>query len=156
MKLIIYSLLIGISFTGVLLTIQPKPGTPYWLIGTWENKSGKEPVYELWTQNGKNLLTGKSYMVKGTDTLIFETVQLKKEGELWYYIPTVSHQNKGKPVIFKGTTITEHQMVFENPEHDFPQTITYTKITPDSLVAEISGNSSGKFRSVLFPMKKLN
>ena len=44
--------------------------------------------------------------------------------------------------------------MFENPGHDFPKKISYTKITNDSLVAEISGQQQGKPASEKFAMKK--
>jgi hypothetical protein len=45
-------------------------------------------------------------------------------------------------------------LVFENKEHDFPQKITYTKISNDSIVAEISGMKDGKQSKESYPMKK--
>jgi len=59
------------------------------------------------------------------------------------------------PVRFATKTISETQLVFENPQHDFPQTISYTKITADSLVAEISGTKNGHERKQIFPMKRV-
>lgn len=46
-------------------------------------------------------------------------------------------------------------LVFENPMHDFPQIISYTKITCDSLVAQISGEKNGQERKQAFPMKRV-
>ncbi|ATL41889.1 DUF6265 family protein [Elizabethkingia sp. HX WHF] len=126
-----------------------------WLIGTWENKTSRGSVYESWKKINENELAGKSYAVKGADTIIFETVQLKQEGENLYYIPTVRNQNNGEPVSFKAYTITDHKMVFGNPEHDFPQSVSYTKVNADSLVAEISGVKNGNVRHQTFPMRRL-
>ncbi|AJW62863.1 hypothetical protein VO54_01381 [Elizabethkingia miricola] len=126
-----------------------------WLIGTWENKTSRGSVYESWKKINENELAGKSYAVKGADTIIFETVQLKQEGENLYYIPTVRNQNNGEPVSFKAYTITDHKMVFGNPEHDFPQSVSYTKVNADSLIAEISGAKNGNVRHQTFPMRRL-
>lgn len=52
-----------------------------WLIGTWENKTSRGSVYESWKKINESELAGKSYAVKGTDTIIFETVQLKARRE---------------------------------------------------------------------------
>jgi hypothetical protein len=71
------------------------------------------------------------------------------------YTATVEGQNDDKPVAFKLTTATEKQMVFENPKHDYPQKISYTQITPDSVVAKISGIQQGKPSSEQFSMKKI-
>tara|TARA_Y100000815_G_scaffold271620_1_gene298650 strand:- start:17925 stop:18092 length:168 start_codon:yes stop_codon:yes gene_type:complete len=52
------------------------------------------------------------------------------------------------------TAINDSLIVFENPEHDYPQKIAYRKVNADSLVAEISGKPKGIMHSEKFPMKK--
>lgn len=128
---------------------------PQWLVGTWENKTTRGSVYETWQNAADGELHGKSYAVKGGDTLVFETVRLAKEKDVLYYIPTVPNQNQGKAVRFKATSIKEDRLTFENPEHDFPQVITYTRISEDSLVAEISGTRQGQVRKQTFPMRRI-
>lgn len=126
-----------------------------WLIGTWENKTPKRSIYETWRKTNNNEFSGKSYILKEKDTVVFETIRLVQEKDGFFYIPTVKNQNDGLPVRFSIKTISETQMVFENPEHDFPQVISYTKITPDSLVAVISGTKNGQERKQTFPMKRV-
>ncbi|WP_340062975.1 DUF6265 family protein [Ascidiimonas aurantiaca] len=126
-----------------------------WLIGTWENKTPKGSIYETWNKTDDRNILGKSYIIKEQDTLIFETIQLIQEHDGLYYIPTVKSQNNGLPVRFSVKTISNTQMVFENTKHDFPQIISYTKITTDSLVAEISGIKNGLERKQIFPMKRM-
>jgi len=126
-----------------------------WLIGTWENKTPKGSVYETWNKTNETEFVGKSYIIKEKDTIIFENIQLiQKQGGL-FYIPTVKNQNEGLPVRFATKTISETQLVFENPKHDFPQIISYTKITSNSLVAEISGTKNGQERRQMFSMKRV-
>ena len=126
-----------------------------WLIGTWENKTSRGSVYETWTKTSDTELAGKSYMVKQQDTLVFESIRLIQEKGGLFYIPTVKNQNDGLPVRFATQTISETQLVFENAAHDFPQIISYTKITADSLVAEISGMKNGRERRQVFSMKRM-
>jgi len=126
-----------------------------WLSGTWENKTRKGSIYETWTKSGQNEFSGKSYSVKDKDTIIFENIRLVRENKKLFYIPTVKNQNDGQPVRFVAKTISENQLVFENPQHDFPQIIAYTKITSDSLIAEISGTKNGQKRKQTFPMKRV-
>ena len=126
-----------------------------WLIGTWENKTPKGSIYETWNKVSANQFAGKSYIVKEKDTIVFETMRLVQEQDGLFYIPTVKNQNDGLPVRFASKTISETQLVFENPHHDFPQIISYTKITADSLVAEISGTKNGQERKQIFPMKRV-
>jgi hypothetical protein len=124
-----------------------------WLTGTWENKTSKGSIYETWSKSNDDEFNGKSYIVKEKDTIIFETIKLVQEQNGLFYIPSVYNQNKNLPIRFSAKIISETQLVFENPQHDFPQTISYTKITSDSLVAEISGTKNGQERKQTFPMK---
>ncbi len=126
-----------------------------WLTGTWENQTPKGSIYETWIPVNDREFSGRSYIIKETDTMVFEDIRLVQEADGLYYIPAVKDQNDGLPVRFAAKTVSATQLVFENPQHDFPQTITYTRITADSLVAEISGSVRGRERKQVFPMKRL-
>lgn len=126
-----------------------------WLLGTWENQTTRGTIFETWKKVSDTRYEAKSYVIREKDTMIFETITLKAVGNDIHYIPTVKNQNDGLPVIFKATTYTETEMIFENPEHDFPQMISYNHISSDSLVAKISGTRNGQERSLNFPMKKI-
>jgi Domain of unknown function (DUF6265) len=126
-----------------------------WLIGTWENKTPRGSMYESWTKINDAELSGKSYILKEKDTVVFETIRLVQENNSLFYIPQVKNQNGGLPVRFTAKTVSDIELVFENPQHDFPQIISYTKINADSLVAEISGTINGKERKQTFPMKRM-
>lgn len=127
-----------------------------WLIGTWENKTGRGSIYETWSKINNKELSGKSYAIKEIDTIVFEVIQLiQKQNNLWY-IPKVKKQNEGMPVHFALKTISDSILVFENAQHDFPQIISYVRISADSLIAEISGTKSGQLLKQSFPMKRLD
>lgn len=126
-----------------------------WLIGTWENKTPKGSIYETWSKTNENTFSGKSYIIKEKDTIVFENIQLVQEQDGLFYIPTVKNQNDGLPVRFATKTISETQLVFKNPQHDFPQIISYTQINADSLVAEISGTKNGQERKQAFQMRRV-
>jgi Domain of unknown function (DUF6265) len=126
-----------------------------WLIGTWENKTPRGSMYESWAKISDDELSGRSYILKEKDTVVFETIRLVQENNSLFYIPQVKNQNGGLPVRFTAKTVSAMELVFENPQHDFPQIISYTKINPDSLVAEISGTINGKERKQSFPMKRM-
>lgn len=126
-----------------------------WLIGTWENKTTRGSIFETWSKTNDKVYSGKSYAVKNKDTIVFENIQLLCEQEKVYYIPTVKNQNSGLPIRFSSKTISETQLVFENLQHDFPQVISYTKVSTDSLVAVISGTKNGQERKQTFGMKRV-
>jgi len=126
-----------------------------WLIGEWKNQTLKGQSVESWKKLNDSTLLGKSYVLRGTDTVSVEHIRLEEHHGNLYYIPTVKNQNEGKPVTFTMTTSSADHFVFENPEHDFPQKITYNRINKDSLVAEISGTYKGKQRAIKFPMGRI-
>lgn len=130
-------------------------GKAEWLIGTWENKTARGTMYESWHKANDKALKGKSYRVSGKDTMVFEQLQLVQEEGRLVYIPIVNGQNNGMPVRFPAKAISTTQLLFENPQHDFPQTISYTKISADSLVAEISGLRNGQQRKQTFKMRRV-
>ncbi len=126
-----------------------------WLLGTWENQTPRGRIFEEWIPQDENNLSARSYMVQGQDTIVFETIKLMKVGDQYYYVPTVKNQNNSQPVRFTASTVSDQKMVFENPDHDFPQIISYQRIGSDSLVAEVSGSIDGRIRKQVFPMKKV-
>jgi hypothetical protein len=125
-----------------------------WLLGRWENNSADGNFSEVWERSNDSVFAGYSLVIIGKDTVSSETILLEQRGSSLFYVPTVSGQNDGQAVRFQLTTQSENLLVFENPAHDFPQTITYTRIAPDSLVAKISGLMNGKSHSRDFPMKR--
>lgn len=127
-----------------------------WLIGTWENKTPRGSIYETWDKIGISEYAGMSYILKESDTVIFESIRLLEKSEGIFYIPRVEDQNEGLPIRFSLKSMTNKQFTFENLNHDFPQIISYTLIEKDSLVAEVSGVVNGQMRSQVFPMKRLN
>ncbi len=126
-----------------------------WLNGTWENKTARGSIYESWQKINDSVMTGRSYAIRNGDTLVFEQIRLVREQGQVFYIPVVKNQNGGLPVRFKLVAVSASGMVFENPEHDFPQRITYNRNSPDELVAEISGNRGGQEKKQRFPMQRV-
>ena len=125
-----------------------------WLIGNWENKNPYGVLTENWQKVNDSTFNAESYFIKGEDTLHFESMVLAQKGEKLTYIATVKGQNNGKPVAFPSTSETENKLTFENPQHDYPQKITYTKGTNNTLTAEISGKLQGKLTTERFIMVK--
>ncbi len=125
-----------------------------WLLGQWENKSDEGNLLEIWEKKNDSIYVGESYFIKGKDTLHSEKIELQQKGENLLYVSTIKGQNNDKPVTFIHNDTIEKQLVFENPKHDFPQKIAYSKITKDSIVIQISGIQQGKPSSERFSMKK--
>jgi hypothetical protein len=127
-----------------------------WLIGEWENKQDGLNVTEIWKKESDNVFVGRSYTIRNNDTLSSERIRLEQKGDSLFYVPIVKNQNQGQVVKFALTTATDHQLIFENPTHDFPQKITYKLINNDSLFAEISGLYKGEEQSEKFSMHRIH
>ncbi|GAA4766846.1 MULTISPECIES: DUF6265 family protein [Flavobacterium] len=125
-----------------------------WIIGSWGNTTKEGVLSETWSQLNDSTLSGKTAFITGKDTLFTETIEIIQINDSLLYNTKVSNQNEGRTVSFKASTLTENQIVFENSKHDFPQKITYNKISSDSLVAKISGKKDGKEASEEYPMRK--
>ena len=144
-----------------LISCQNKSGHKFeklkkmdWLIGTWEQKLPEGILSEEWKKENDSTYSGKSFFIKEKDTIHMESILLtQKNGEL-LYIPMVKGQNNDEPITFKLTSETNNTYSFENPEHDYPQKITYKKMDDTSLLATISGKQGGKQSQESYPMNK--
>jgi Domain of unknown function (DUF6265) len=56
-------------------------------------------------------------------------------GDLFY----IAQPSGQKEATFNLTSLTDNTVVFENPEHDFPQKISYTLKPDGTLLATIEG-----------------
>jgi hypothetical protein len=125
-----------------------------WVIGEWESQRGNTQLHEVWIRVNDTLYLGKSFMLAGSDTVFAESIRLELVNNQLHYTPTVRDQNGGMPVTFTLTSGQGHELVFENPNHDFPQRIIYANPSPDSLHARIEGLDNGTFRKVEFLMRR--
>ena len=126
-----------------------------WFLGTWENNTNAGSFTEKWEQKNDSVYIGESYITLDDKIMFYERISLEKKKMDWYYKVSVKSKNNEQPIPFKLISLSPHQLVFENPQHDFPTKITYTKIREDSIVAEISGKIKGVEEKELFPMKKI-
>ncbi|HLP12415.1 MAG TPA: DUF6265 family protein [Flavobacteriales bacterium] len=126
-----------------------------WVLGSWANISPEMSMYESWEMKSDTVWIGKSFGIQKSDTILKESIRIEHRGKNAFYIPTVNDQNDGKPVEFKLTRLSDIEIVFENPKHDFPTKITYRYINQDSLIAEISGIRNGKEAKEVFPYKRI-
>jgi hypothetical protein len=75
----------------------------------------------------------------------------EEEGELVFRIVL---ELDSQSIPFKAKNITPGEVIFENPQHDFPQRVIYRKQGPNGLHARIEGTHKGQARGIDFPMKR--
>ncbi len=123
-----------------------------WLNGIYKFDKVIVDTYEEWYMLG-DILKGRSYEVRNSDTLITEELEIfKGKDKLIYYIATVENQNQGKPVYFKLISYEPQRFVFENLEHDFPERIIYFREGKDLRVL-LQGEDVS--RTVEFILKRI-
>jgi hypothetical protein len=122
-----------------------------WLQGCWETASGPRTVEEQWMAPRGRSMIGMSRTVREGRLVEFELVVLREQGDLLAYEARPSGQ---PPAVFLSKTVGDSMVVFENPEHDYPQTVGYQRESPDSLLAWIDGTSKGTPRRVDFRYRR--
>lgn len=125
----------------------------YWLIGTWKTE-GKKEHFEKWDY-GMNALTGKGYSFKKDKEEVFENLSITSQGHTLFYHAEVLGQNDGKTITYKLTKADNNSFTFINLEHDFPQEITYTKVSNDEFTAVLSTVNKSPNASVTINFKRV-
>lgn len=123
-----------------------------WLRGCWELRTSKRTVEECWMRPSGGSMLGTSRTVSGGSLSGYEWIILLESGSSLTYEARPS----GQPgATFVSVTLSDSLIVFENPEHDFPQRIGYRRVGADSLAAWIEGSIDGETRRVDFPYGRI-
>ena len=117
-----------------------------WLQGCWELTTPGRSVEESWTAAKGGSMIGVSRTIRDGKTTAYEMIVMREEGDRLAYEAYPSDQ---EPSTFLSTRVSESELVFRNPEHDFPQEVGYRR-AGDSLVAWIRGMQDGKDRRIEF------
>lgn len=147
----------------VLAATNPPPGQPApaaviarlgWLAGQWRLEKAGRVTEEHWMAPAGGVMLGMARTVAKGRVLSQEFTQIREGpgGEL-YFIAQPSGQ---KEAAFRLLSLTETAVVFENKEHDFPQTISY-RLNPDgTMLAYIEGpGPGGVTKRIEYPYKRM-
>ena len=151
-KLSLTLALINISF--YILAQEPTLKTFYFLGGNWEMKTKTGKIIERWKKH-KDSLTSTSYKFNTAgDSVLTETVVLKKISGDWYFCVTGYEKGNEGKTDFKLVSSAGNTLNFENNQHDFPQQISYQNTGKDWLRAWIEGEINGKRRKIAFSYQR--
>lgn len=144
MKRLLSLSLVTISLAFTSCTDSGKIEDISWMIGQWQGTDVNDLVFhENWERDGKNSYTGSGSTVTPTgDTIFRETLKINLVEGTPYYVATVP-ENKG-PVLFKMTKGDAITATFENMEHDFPQSISYTLENKNHMKVKLEGMEKGQ------------
>lgn len=125
-----------------------------WLRGCWASATaGKRQATEHWMKPVGDTMLGLAQTASGEKMVEFEFMRIAQEadGEI-YFIAKPSGQPEAR---FKLIEMGANEVVFENPEHDFPQRVIYRR-DGDSLNGRIEGTVNGQAKASDFPMKRVS
>jgi len=122
-----------------------------WLSGVWVQQSPKFTIYETWELSSDyQSLLGKGITLVNNDIVSEEEISITiVKGKLTYNV-TVKNQNNGETIPFAATEQTQNHIVFENLNHDFPQKISYNKVSDQQLEVVISAIKNNKEEKIQF------
>jgi hypothetical protein len=125
-------------------------GSAQWLAGSWRMKREGTVIEEQWTTPRGGMMLGVSRTVKLSPekTVAFEFFRIEQRGNSLVYI---AQPGGHPPTEFKLESASENQLLFANPQHDFPKRIRYTRNSDGSLTARIE-DETGK-NAVEFPYR---
>ena len=123
-----------------------------WISGCWVMDDGKERTEETWMKPAGKSMIGMSRTVAGGKTVHTESAQIRETNGQIAYIVTLGMG--AKPTVFKLVKSSDNEVVFENPEHDFPQRIIYRRESAEALFARIEGAEKGVNKAMDFRYKR--
>jgi len=130
----------------------PTLGDLAWLAGCWEGGQESRRREEFWIKPAGGMMLGLGRAVSNGKMIEFEYMRLHEDRGSIYFTARPSNQPEAS---FKLATLSRTEAVFENPEHDFPQRISYRQLADGSLLVRIEGEAQGKKRAVDFPFKRM-
>lgn len=120
------------------------------LEGKWEDVNRDNAFFEEWTLSGDNHLKGKGYVMSQLDTVFIEVLEIVAVNDDLIYRVGLSSKQNDELVEFKMTRNLPNEIVFENPEHDFPKKISYEIQDDSNIFVHLNGHEAGKFTEIHF------
>ena len=106
-----------------------------WLAGCWSADGKEAGSGEQWMAPAGGTMLGVSRVVRGDQTVAFEFMRIRARADgTLVFIAAPSGQREASFVLSRSEA---GLLVFENPEHDFPQVVIYRLMSPDRLQARI-------------------
>jgi len=122
-----------------------------WLAGCWRLEQGDLRIDEQWMEPAGGAMVGMSRTVQAGRLTGFELVRIDlDEGRLTYRAAPSGQA----PAAFPLREATPERLVFENPDHDFPQRIGYQR-AKGAAMAWIEGGTGPSLRRREFPYRRV-
>jgi hypothetical protein len=121
-----------------------------WVSGTWLSEptvAGGPTIEERWTPPAGGALIGTSRTMRGPTMSAYEFLCIAEhDGSLVYY---AMPNGRAPATEFVLTSFTKDSATFENPSHDYPKAVKYTRRADGALETAISGAASQRVVTVV-------
>ena len=125
-----------------------------WLSGCWAYDGRDAGSGEYWMSPAGGTLFAVSRTVRDGKTVGYEYLRIRETDA--HSLALLASPSGQTPVEFDMVSLTDNEVVFENPNHDFPQRIIYRLVDKDTLLGRIEGKSDGQEIVIDFPMTRTN
>lgn len=119
-----------------------------WLAGCWERQGAERHTIEQWTAPRGGMMLGLNQTTARGRTIAWEYLRIASEDGRLVLTALPSGQTEAA---FDATELSDTLVSFTNPDHDFPQTISYRLQADGTLLGRAEGVEDGKTRGVDFP-----
>ena len=145
LKLGVASTLLGLGFA-----LAPRPPGPVgeprledlaWLASHWMNEAGGVRTEEVWLAPAGGFLLGMNRTAPKSGRGSFEFLRIEQRADSIVYVASPGGR---APTDFPLADFGKGFVLFENPEHDFPQRIRYELDGAGALHVRVSGTMNGK------------
>ena len=121
-----------------------------WIASTWVSEpatAGAATTEERWTPPAGGALIGVSRTMRGTTMTAYEFLCIvERDGSLVY---SAMPNGRAPATEFVLTNLSKDAATFENPSHDYPKTIKYTRRADGALETAISGAATQRVVTVV-------
>lgn len=126
-------------------------GSLGWLSGCWAARLGPALFEEQWMAPRAGLVLGMSRTTRGDTVVGYEFLRLEARGDSVIFTAAPSGQAQ---TIFRGRA-GDVELRVENPDHDFPRSISYRAVGSDSMLARLEGPAGGQARRMDFAFARV-
>lgn len=118
-----------------------------WIAGVWAGTTGQSTVEERWTPAAGGSMLAVVRTLRGGTMSGFEFLCItERDGGLVY---SAMPNGRSPATQFTLTSVSADAATFENPAHDFPKVIRYTKRPDGSLETTVAGEGGQKPQTVV-------
>lgn len=142
----VIALILGLSLAKGTGAEEAKPTLAdlAWISGCWQIETEKVRSEECWMEPAGTLILGLHRDVRSNGKTFFEYLRIEQtDSAIVYFATPRGKETTGFPL--KETS--KNKVVFENPDHDFPQRVIYHLRDDGTMVASIEGLQDGQMRT---------